>query len=184
MPIRRVALRIAPKVGRRGEGSWRDSAPCTDSGHAAGSSMDTLTPAERSVRMSRIRSKDTKPELLVRQLLHRLGYRYRLHRRDLPGAPDLVFHGRSKIVFVHGCFWHSHARCKVANKPKSRRSFWLEKFARNIERDRRNVADLRDLGWQVHVVWECETRNTELLAARLSKFLDGPRTGSYIKKMK
>ena len=100
--------------------------------------MDTLSKAERSERMARIRSKNTKPELQVRRLLHGLGYRFRLHRRDLPGSPDVVFAARRKIVFVHGCFWHGHKNCKVANRPKSRRSFWSAKFKRNRERDAMN----------------------------------------------
>jgi DNA mismatch endonuclease, patch repair protein len=134
--------------------------------------MDTLSVAERSIRMSRIRSTDTKPELRVRRLLHRLGYRYRLHRRDLPGAPDLVFPARSKVVFVHGCFWHAHQRCKIANKPKSRRAFWMAKFARNVARDRINQRLLRRSGWSVLVVWECETRDSDSLTARILNFLD------------
>ena len=100
--------------------------------------MDTLTAAERSERMARIRSKDTKPELRVRQLVHRLGYRFRLHQKDLPGRPDLVFASRRKVVFVHGCFWHAHEDCSVANRPKSRSEFWNAKFERNRFRDPKN----------------------------------------------
>src|SRR5262245_43917835 len=120
--------------------------------------MDTLTKDERSARMSLIRSKNTQPELRVRRLLYSLGYRYRLHRRDLPGVPDLVFPSKRKILFVHGCFWHAHDNCSVANRPKTRHSFWTNKFERNKERDRANVRSLRRAGWQVLTIWECETR--------------------------
>jgi DNA mismatch endonuclease (patch repair protein) len=135
--------------------------------------MDTLTKAQRSERMARIRSKDTQPELRVRRLAYTLGYRYRLHRRDLPGCPDLVFPSRRKVVFIHGCFWHSHDGCKVANKPKSRTDFWFAKFERNRARDAKNLRALNSAGWRVFTVWECETKNTELLASRLVRFL-GP----------
>jgi len=101
--------------------------------------MDTLTPAERSTRMALVRAKDTKPELLVRRLVHGMGYRYRLHRRDLPGKPDLVFPSRGKVIFVHGCFWHRHARCALARLPKSRGDFWLPKLTANAQCDSRNA---------------------------------------------
>lgn len=136
--------------------------------------MDTLTEAERSERMSRIRSKDTKPEMRVRKLLHRLGYRFRIHRRDLPGAPDIVFPGRQKVLFVHGCFWHAHEGCKVSNIPKSRTSFWQSKFARNKQRDVANGAQLMADGWDVHTIWECETKDEQALARQLGRYLDGP----------
>lgn len=135
--------------------------------------MDTLTVAQRSERMARIRSKDTKPELRVRSLIHGLGYRYRLHRKNLPGKPDLIFPSRRKVIFVHGCFWHAHADCKVANRPKSRRSFWDAKFSRNIDRDRLNEGTLRQAGWDVFTVWECETKNPTSLSERIMAFL-GP----------
>jgi len=137
--------------------------------------MDTLTTQQRSERMSRIRGKDTQPELVVRRSLHQSGYRFRLHRRDLPGAPDLVFPCRKKVVFVHGCFWHAHDGCRIANKPKSRRSYWSEKFARNQERDAANERLLREGGWHVFVVWECETKDQERLLDRLSKYLGPPK---------
>lgn len=101
--------------------------------------MDGLTPVERSARMALVQSKNTKPELLVRHLVHAMGYRYRLHRRDLPGTPDLVFLGRSKVIFVHGCFWHRHARYALARLPKSSGDFWLPKLTANAERDVRNA---------------------------------------------
>jgi DNA mismatch endonuclease (patch repair protein) len=135
--------------------------------------MDTLTKTERSERMAKIRSKNTQPELRVRRVVYQLGYRYRLHRQDLPGCPDLVFPSRRKIVFVHGCFWHGHQDCKVANNPKTRRSFWSAKFKRNRTRDARSQKALTRDGWQVFTVWECETKNTIVLESLLSRFL-GP----------
>lgn len=132
--------------------------------------MDTLTPAERSERMSRVRGKDTKPELLVRRLVHKMGYRYRLHVRKLPGIPDLVFPSRSKVVFVHGCFWHRHAKC--ARWPKSKLDFWQAKLEGNKKRDDKNRRALRRLGWGVAVVWECEVGDAELLAVKLQGFLE------------
>jgi DNA mismatch endonuclease, patch repair protein len=113
--------------------------------------------------MARIRGKNTKPEMVVRRTLHRLGYRYRLHRRDLPGRPDIVFPVRQVVLFVHGCFWHAHANCKVANLPNSRRKYWSAKFARNKDRDERNAILLAEAGWQVMTVWECETKNLPAL---------------------
>ncbi len=123
--------------------------------------------------MARIGAKDTRPELAVRQLLHRLGYRYRLHRQDLPGRPDICFVGRRKVIFVHGCFWHRHEGCRRTTTPKTRTSFWNDKFERNIARDRVNLSDLGRLGWEALVVWECETIDLEALAPRLVRFLDG-----------
>ncbi len=136
------------------------------------SKMDTLTAAERSERMALIRSKDTKPEWAVRQLVHRLGYRYRLHRKDLPGSPDLTFPSRKKVIFVHGCFWHAHKGCKVANRPKTHRPFWDKKFRLNVERDRANEVSLRNRGWKVLTIWECETKDHKPLAKRIRSFLD------------
>ena len=135
--------------------------------------MDIMTPAERSKRMSLIRSSDTKPELRVRRILHSLSYRYLLHRRDLPGVPDLVFPSRKKVIFVHGCFWHAHQHCIVANRPKTRRSFWDAKFKHNKERDKANRTLLKKMGWKVCTIWECETKNDDYLVSRLSHFL-GP----------
>jgi len=135
--------------------------------------MDTLTVAQRSERMARIKSRDTKPELLVRTLAHQLGYRFRLCRRDLPGNPDLVFPGRRRVIFVHGCFWHAHRSCKIANRPKSNTAFWDAKFKYNRTRDIRNVKTLNDLGWKVLTVWECEVGENVALARRLKSFL-GP----------
>jgi len=137
------------------------------------SSLDTLTARQRSERMSRIRSTDTKPELRVRRLVHGLGYRYRLHAKDLPGRPDLVFRARRKVIFVHGCFWHRHEGCPRNRIPKSpeRRAFWRDKLDANALRDRKNEAALRDMGWRVLVVWECETKDLDRLADGIRVFL-------------
>jgi DNA mismatch endonuclease, patch repair protein len=137
--------------------------------------MDTLTPTARSERMGRVRHKDTSPELLVRRLLHKMGYRYRLHRRDLPGCPDLVFSRVRKIIFIHGCFWHRHsdAGCKLARLPKSRQDFWVPKLEANRARDARNQEALSTAGWKVLVVWECELRHKEQLENKLKRFLEG-----------
>ena len=118
--------------------------------------------------MSLVRSKNTGPELAVRRLVHSLGYRYRLHRRDLPGVPDLVFPARRAVIFVHGCFWHRHANC--GRVPKSRLSYWLPKLNRNRTRDRRHVKALARDGWRTLVIWECEVRDKKL-ARRISHFL-------------
>ena len=135
---------------------------------------DTLTPAERSALMARIRSVDTKPELAVRRALHARGYRYRIHVRELPGRPDLVFAKRRTAVFVHGCFWHRHG-CSRTSTPKSREDFWLGKFDANVERDRKNEALLLHHGWRVFVAWECEIERDETLIPRLVRFLGPPR---------
>jgi len=121
--------------------------------------------------MAAIRSKNTKPELFVRRMVHAMGYRYRLHCEDLPGKPDMVFASRWKIILVHGCFWHRHHNCGRATSPKTRTEYWQEKFASNIERDRRTMRKLRSLGWGVMKVWECELRRSEKLAKRISRFL-------------
>jgi DNA mismatch endonuclease (patch repair protein) len=119
--------------------------------------VDSLTPAQRSERMSRIRSSNTKPEIYLRKALHRLGFRFRLHGRKLPGKPDIILPKHKAVVFVHGCFWHRHQGCKVATIPKTNTDFWLAKFARNVERDGVVIQKLQDEGWRVFVTWECET---------------------------
>ncbi len=135
--------------------------------------MDTLSRAERSERMGRVRSKDTKPEMLVRKLTHGMGFRYRLHVRGLPGYPDLVFPGRHKVIFVHGCFWHRHgSRCPLTRWPKSKLEFWKPKLEQNRRRDARNRRKLRNLGWNVLVVWECQLKNRTVLGRRLRSFLE------------
>ncbi len=139
--------------------------------------MDILTPAARSAMMSRIRGKDTAPELTVRRMLFSLGYRYRLHAKKLPGRPDLVFPARRKVIFVHGCFWHGHA-CLGGKLPGTRTNFWAKKIDGNKRRDRRNRSALRRLGWESLVVWECKLRRTECLesaSSRIVRFLDGVR---------
>lgn len=135
--------------------------------------MDTISTAQRSSLMSRIRSKDTQPELTVRRMLHRLGYRYVLHDGRLPGKPDLVFPSRGVAMFVHGCYWHGHG-CNLASTPKSNQGYWLGKLERNAARDMLHMRDLRRLGWRVCVVWECATRKRDLsnLERRLIRFLD------------
>lgn len=137
--------------------------------------MDSVSPSRRSEIKSRIRSSDTRPEMQVRRLLHRLGYRYVLHRRDLPGVPDLVFPSRRKIVFIHGCFWHQHKGCFDGRIPKSRLSYWEPKLRRNVERDRRNVSKLRHGGWKVMLVWECDAARPDTVHRRLVRFLGAPR---------
>lgn len=132
--------------------------------------MDTVTPAERSALMGRIRSKDTHPEIVVRSLLHRLGYRFRLHRKDLPGKPDIVLPKYRKIIFVQGCFWHGHT-CRLASKPKSNEGYWNSKIATNRARDARNTEALRLQGWTVLELWECEVRRLEGLEEKLRAFL-------------
>ena len=126
---------------------------------------------ERSALMARVKSKNTKPETVVRRILHANGFRYRLHRRDLPGTPDIVFVGRKKAIFVHGCFWHRHERCSRCTTPKTRASFWLEKFNANVERDRQKLTELSAQGWSSLVIWECETAKPEHLEDRLVRFL-------------
>lgn len=125
----------------------------------------------RSWNMSRIRGKDTRPELRVRSALHRLGYRFRLNRRDLPGKPDIVLPRHQTVIFVHGCFWHRHPGCRFAYTPKSRVEFWQTKFQRNVERHREVEEELQTLGWRVLVVWECETEVDDRLLERLAELL-------------
>lgn len=120
------------------------------------------TPA-RSALMAMVRGKDTKPELVVRSTLHAMGFRFRLHRRDLPGSPDIVLPRLRLAILVHGCFWHRHEGCRLASMPKTRKDFWGAKFEANVRRDRRNVEAIRGLGWRAEVVWECETRSSNLI---------------------
>jgi DNA mismatch endonuclease (patch repair protein) len=132
---------------------------------------DHVNRGKRSLIMAAVHSKDTKPELAVRSLVHALGYRFRLHVASLPGKPDLVFPGRRKIIFVHGCFWHRHARCRYATSPKTRPEFWQEKFFTNVARDRRTRRELKKLGWSILTVWQCELKNPQKLEVRIEGFL-------------
>jgi DNA mismatch endonuclease (patch repair protein) len=131
--------------------------------------------------MARVGQKNTLPEVRVRKILHGLGYRYRIHRRDLPGSPDIVFPTRRKAIFVHGCFWHRHTDCSKATSPKTRVEFWREKFAKNVERDKRKERELRELGWDVETIWECETKDMEGLARRVVSWL-GSQSPNQAKK--
>ncbi|MEA1086425.1 DNA mismatch endonuclease Vsr [Sphingomonas sp. CD22] len=133
---------------------------------------DILAPAARSERMRRVCGKNTRPEMMVRGLAHRLGYRFRLHRRDLPGSPDLVFPARRAVIFVHGCFWHQHDCPRGARRPSSNASYWHPKLARNVERDGEVRQRLENEGWRVLAIWECEMRDSEQLSRRLTGFLD------------
>ncbi|RFB86060.1 very short patch repair endonuclease [Rhizobium leguminosarum bv. trifolii] len=131
---------------------------------------DKLSQVDRSRLMGRVRSKNTKPEMAVRKCAYRLGYRFRLHRTDLPGKPDIVFPGKRKVIFVNGCLWHQH-NCKRATKPQSNAEFWEAKLKRNVERDAQAVADLQRDGWSVLVIWECETRRDDDIVQQLQRFL-------------
>jgi len=133
--------------------------------------MDRISRAERSAMMSRIRSKNTKPERAVRSCIHRLGFRFRLHDRSLPGAPDIVLPRFRAVIQVHGCFWHRHRGCRFAYNPKSRTEFWAEKFRSNVKRDRKDVASIRRLGWRVLTVWECQTKDLARVDKRVLRFL-------------
>jgi DNA mismatch endonuclease, patch repair protein len=132
---------------------------------------DVFTKSKRSEVMSRIKGRNTKPELAVRSLLHRMGYRFRLHRADLPGKPDIVLARYKSVIFVHGCFWHRHKDCRFAYTPKSRTEFWLKKLESNVIRDIQVKSDLELLGWQVITVWECELRDPAQLSRQLDDFL-------------
>jgi DNA mismatch endonuclease (patch repair protein) len=138
--------------------------------------VDVVPPAVRSRMMSGIQGKNTKPELIVRRMLFASGYRFRLHRRDLPGQPDIVMPGRKVAIFVHGCFWHAHQGCRYAKMPVTRPEFWKAKLEANIARDRRAVERLVELGWRVLSVWECSTRDSEVatnLQATVNAWIEG-----------
>ena len=135
--------------------------------NSASFTMDHLTAEKRSWNMSRIRSTDTRPEKRVRSVLHKMGYRFRLHSQSLPGKPDLILPKHKTVVFVHGCFWHRHEGCPNATTPKSNKDFWLEKLRRNVERDKEVSETLTIMGWRVVVVWECETREETYLRTKL-----------------
>lgn len=134
--------------------------------------VDTVTAKVRSRIMAQVKSKDTRPEMTVRRLLHGLGYRYRLHRTDLPGRPDLTFPSRRKVVFVNGCFWHNHANCAKVRVPSSNRTYWLAKLERNSNRDKRNLSLLERDGWTPMTIWECELHDLETVAKKVTAFLE------------
>ena len=143
----------------------------------ASKTTDVYDSAKRSAVMARVKSRDTKPELLLRRLLTGLGARYRLHRKDLPGSPDVAMPGRRLAIFVHGCFWHGHDCARGSRVPKANRDYWLAKVARNTARDARNVADLTTAGWRVETVWECQMKDQGALRERLAKALDETAPG-------
>ena len=137
--------------------------------------VDKISPSKRSLNMSAIKSTGMKPEMLVRSMVHRMGYRFRLHSKDLPGKPDLVFRSRKKAIFVHGCFWHQHRKveCLDGRQPKSNTNYWAKKLARNVERDASNTMELLALGWKVLVLWECEVLGANIaLERRIRQFLE------------
>lgn len=135
---------------------------------------DTLTQDERSRLMAKVRGKDTGPERMVRSLLQRAGYRFRLHVSELPGTPDIVLPRLRAVVLVHGCFWHRHKGCKEATTPKTHRKYWADKFARNIANDRKHSRELRRLGWRVIVIWECHLKHPDRVQSRLQRLLKSP----------
>lgn len=132
---------------------------------------DRITAVQRSENMRRIKAAHTKPEMLVRRMVHAMGYRYRLHRKDLPGKPDLIFGPKRKAIFVHGCFWHQHSGCKAGRLPNSNAGYWHEKLRRNVERDAKVQADLKERGWDILTLWDCEINDGEALRNRLAQFL-------------
>lgn len=134
--------------------------------------VDSRTKEKRSEIMSKVRSKNTSPELIVRRLIFGMGYRYRLHVAGLPGTPDIAMVGRRKIIDVRGCFWHGHEGCKFGRLPKSRHEYWTAKITRNRQRDSENLRSLQVAGWQVLIVWQCELKNLELLKTRLYEFIE------------
>lgn len=142
--------------------------------------VDRLTKERRSALMARVRSRNTGPELLVRSISYGLGYRHRLHRRDLPGTPDLVFPKLRCVIFVHGCFWHRHARCRKASMPKSRIEFWRQKFEKNKRRDTAAIRKLRKGGWKVLLIWECQLKNIRAVEEKMSDFLSKQPTAKKL----
>lgn len=135
--------------------------------------MDVFSKKKRSQIMSHVSGKNTKPEIFVRSLLHNLGYRFRLHRKDLPGKPDITLPKHKKIIFVHGCFWHGHTGCPRSKRPATNQKFWREKLDKNIARDKVTVNALKQLGWDVLIVWSCEVKNANKLKDKLLLFLEG-----------
>jgi DNA mismatch endonuclease (patch repair protein) len=138
--------------------------------------MDIFPSEKRSWIMRQVREKNTSPELKVRSLVHRLGFRFRLHRNDLPGKPDLVFPSHKKIIFVHGCFWHGHNCARGHRAPKTNSEYWTEKIQRNTERDIKHQSDLKAMGWDSLVIWECEINNLKIVTEKIYGFLSGNKS--------
>lgn len=134
---------------------------------------DIYSEQQRSDLMKKIGSKNTKPEIIIRKIVHSAGYRFRLHRKDLPGTPDLVFPKFKKVIFINGCFWHGHQGCKKSSLPTTKKELWEEKIKKNIERDSKNIADLKKRGWETLIIWECEIKkkNYNMLTINISNFL-------------
>ena len=174
MSLRKSQARIWLLTQWCGARGLMSSAPSSTTGSARNwvIMVDSLTPDRRSENMRRIRSAGMKPEMVVRQLVHTMGFRYWLHRKELPGKPDEVFAGRRKIIFVHGCFWHQHAECREGRLPGSNANYWQPKLTRNVERDAKAITSLTAAGWNVLVIWECETKDAALLEKRLRNFFE------------
>ena len=134
--------------------------------------MDVFSRRKRSQIMSRISGKNTKPEILVRSILHRMGYRFRVHKKDLPGKPDITLPKHKKVIFVHGCFWHGHKNCPRSKRPGTNIEFWNKKIDGNIERDKKNIQSLESLGWKTLVLWTCEIKNQDVLMHKLISFME------------
>jgi DNA mismatch endonuclease (patch repair protein) len=147
-----------------------------------GAYVDRITQQTRSLIMSRVKAKNTTPELRVRKIAYALGYRFRIHRRDLPGTPDLVFPKLRLILFVHGCFWHRHNGCVRATTPRSNYDFWQKKLDRNVERDRQAVSDLAAMGWDARIIWECETKDAAMLATQLRELFESRLNDLHLKR--
>jgi DNA mismatch endonuclease, patch repair protein len=137
--------------------------------------MDVFSREKRSQIMSRVSGKNTKPELIVRSLLHRMGYRFRLHRKDLPGKPDITLPKYKKVIFIHGCFWHGHKHCKRSSLPNTNREFWEHKIRSNAQRDYKNISSLTEKGWEVMVLWSCQIKNKEDLISKLIEFIENKK---------
>lgn len=135
--------------------------------------MDVFSLEKRSKIMSSIRSYDTQPELIIRSLVHRMGYRFRLRSASLPGSPDIVLPRHKKVIFIHGCFWHGHQKCKRSKRPNGNKDFWKRKLDHNINRDKRQQKELNKLGWHYLVVWQCQINRPEMVRRRIRRFLDG-----------
>lgn len=138
--------------------------------------VDTLTPSKRSAVMAAVKSTDTAPELFVRRLLHKMGFRFRIHRKDLPGKPDIVLPRHKKIIFVHGCFWHGHAGCSKLRMPASNTDYWVNKIRGNVDRNSKHIKQLTEAGWIVLVIWECELESTARVEKILAQFMRGRPT--------